>query len=79
MFEVLKVSNSTGLEINDMETNRAVIKRKWLRKMFPPYYDEGCFPVNKWSHNKTRRMIYSLEARASKTWKHNRKTQFKET
>ena len=40
----------------------------WLKEKFPPYYDEGW----NWKTN-----ISNQDRRAFRSWKHNRKTQWK--
>jgi len=59
------------------KTNRAKLNKAtsnheyrilWLKEEFPPYYDEGW----NWKTN-----ISNQDRRAFRSWKHNRKTQWK--
>jgi len=40
-----------------------------IKNLYPPYYDEGC----NWKTN-----ISNQDRRAFRSWKHNRRTQWKE-
>ena len=48
-------------------TNRHEYHILFLRDLYPPYCDDGYSPGE----------LYSYQKRMYKTWKHNRKTQWK--
>lgn len=47
--------------------------------LFPPYWDEGIYfhPKYRRGYKNPNKTIYSYQKRMYKTWKHNRKTQWK--
>jgi hypothetical protein len=42
-----------------------------------PYWDEGFYYYNETKYNKKKRLLLMYQVRMYKTWKHNRKTQWK--
>ena len=42
-----------------------------------PYWDEGYNYYNSTKHNKKKRLLLMYQVRMYKTWKHNRKNQWK--
>ncbi|MCK9415778.1 hypothetical protein M0Q97_03855 [Candidatus Dojkabacteria bacterium] len=42
-----------------------------------PYWDEGYYYYNSTKHNKKKRLLLMYQVRMYKTWKHNRKNQWK--
>lgn len=44
-----------------------------------PYYDEGCGSYPKWrpGFKNTGKQLYRFQQRNFRSWKHNRKTQYK--
>lgn len=51
----------------------------WLDEEFPPYYDEGLnyYPIYRRGYKNSKKRILSYKVRMYRTWKHNRKTQYK--
>ena len=51
----------------------------FLKEEFPPYWDEGLnfYPIWRRGCKNPHKQIMSYQRRMYKTWKHNRKTQWK--
>lgn len=69
-------------------TNRSVYHRLYLNDLYPPYWDEGrsgrpkkpSWRLPSWHRGTVRyrkKDLYPDKYRSYKTWKHNRKTQWK--
>ena len=75
-----------SVNYNRAHTKKCVTRKVYLRKQvnmdYPPYWDEGI----RWHPKKTspksawrcKRQLRSYQMRMYKTWKHNRKTQWKD-
>ena len=52
----------------------------WLKMEFPPYWDEGArtYPRYRRGFKNPNKYLYSYQVRMYRTWKHNRKTKWKE-
>lgn len=52
----------------------------FLKEEYPPYWDEGMYlypmKTHKWAKSSNAKLM-SYQIRMYKTWKHNRKTQYK--
>lgn len=54
-------------------------KKIWLDYLYPKYWDEGYYLLPRYRrgfHNPNK-YIFSYQVRMYKTWKYNRRTQFK--
>lgn len=60
-------------------TDARAIRILYLRELYPPYYDEGWnYRIRgKMTLKKWRSAITGYEYRMYRTWKYNRKTQYK--
>ena len=59
--------------------NRREYRIIWLNEEFPPYWDEGMYlypSYRRGCHNPNKRIL-SYQVRMYRTWKYNRKTQWK--
>jgi hypothetical protein len=63
----------------DETTNRREYHILFLKEEYPPYWDEGVHFYPRWrrGYKNTHKEIMSYQVRMYKTWKHNRKTQWK--
>jgi len=54
-------------------------KKKMINMDYPPYWDEGItfYPKRNRGTNHMWPKLYSYQIRMYRTWKHNRKTQWK--
>lgn len=75
--------NRNRAKLNKAQDN-SEYRRLYLRELYPPY-DEDCWRSWPQSNNKVRgsrnywgKKIYKYQYRMYRTWKHNRKTQWKE-
>ena len=73
-----------SVNYNRAHTKKCVSRREYLRRQinldFPPYWDEGVsfYPrKNPGTHSVRWPKLYSYQIRMYKTWKYNRKTQWK--
>lgn len=68
---------------NRAKLNKAITSHDyyliWLKFEYPPYWDEGCvfFPRYNRGTKYHEPKLYSYQIRMYKTWKHNRRTQWK--
>jgi hypothetical protein len=60
-------------------TNRRVYHILILKQLYPPYYDEGTifYPKYRRGYKNPHKQLMSYEVRMYRTWKYNRKTQWK--
>ena len=60
-------------------TNRREYRKAFLKEEFPPYWDEGVhlYPEYRPGYKNSHKLLFSYQIRMYKTWKHNRKTQWK--
>jgi hypothetical protein len=51
----------------------------WIEENYPPYWDDGLnlYPVWRRGFKNSGKQIESYKMRMYRTWKHNRKTQWK--
>lgn len=70
------------------KTNRAYLNKAengrvyhimLLKDLYPPYWDEGTryYPKYRPGYKNSKKQILSFQVRMYKTWKHNRKMQWK--
>ena len=54
-------------------------RKIWLNELHPPYWDDWVylFPTYRRGFKNSSKQLYPCEVREFKTWKHNRKTQWK--
>lgn len=59
--------------------NRKEYRILLLKEEYPPYWDEGIhlYPKYRSGFKNSKKLIMSYQVRMYKTWKHNRKTQWK--
>ena len=83
MFNKPKIINMS-INYNKAKTKKCSSKKEYnnqqLRMSYPPYWDE-CMRFysklnNRWA-KPSNKQILSYQVRMYKTWKHNRKTQWK--
>ena len=69
---------------NRAKFNKAITSREYyilyLNELYPPYYDEG---INMYPHYRRgfvnpNKQLFRYQQRAYRTWKYNRKKQYKE-
>ena len=73
-----------SVNYNRSHTKKCVSRKEYLVKQinldYPPYWDEGVsfYPriKNRWANNSYPK-LYSYQTRMYKTWKHNRRKQWK--
>ena len=60
-------------------TTRREYKIKWMKAEYPPYWDEGLYLYPKWrrGYKNPNKYIFNGQRRCWRTWKYNRKTQWK--
>ena len=69
---------------NRAKFNQAHNGREYLSKMrnelYPPYWDEGIlfYPRYRKGFKNSHKCIFNYQVRRYRTWKHNRKTQWKQ-
>jgi hypothetical protein len=70
--------NRNRAKLNKAETNKEY-KNIIIDELYPPYWDEGAsfYPKYNKGTNHPIPKLYSSQIRMYKTWKHNRKTQWK--
>jgi hypothetical protein len=61
-------------------TNRREYHILFLNEMFPPYWDEGVYlyPRYRRGYKNPHKQILSYQKRMYRTWKHTRKTHWKQ-
>lgn len=54
--------------------------KMWLKILYDPYWDEGIIFYPRWrkGFKNPNKQLMSFQLRMYRTWKHNRKTQWKE-
>lgn len=59
--------------------NGNVYRKLWIDELYPPYCDEGItlYPLYRRGFKNPGKRLMSFQVRMYKTWKHNRKTQWK--
>jgi len=59
--------------------NNQQYRKLFLQWSYPPYWEEGYYqyPLYRRGFKNPNKYIYSAERREFRTWKHNRKTQWK--
>lgn len=68
---------------NRAKLNKALNNRQsrilWINHIYPPYWDEGryLYPRYRRGFVNPNRSIFPAQVRMYRTWKHNRKTQYK--
>lgn len=52
---------------------------KWIHELYPRYWDDGLFlyPTYRQGFKNSRKLIMSYQVRMYRTWKHNRRTQWR--
>jgi hypothetical protein len=70
--------NRNRAKFNKAQNSR-VYRILWINEYYPPYWDDGInlYPRYNKGFIKPNKQIYSSEVREYRTWKHNRKTQWK--
>jgi hypothetical protein len=65
-------------KLNKAKTSR-VYNLIMFRELYPPYYEEGImfYPKYRAGFKNTNRRLPKCKIREYRTWKHNRKTQYK--
>ena len=61
-------------------TNNSYYRKKQIKWMYPPYWDEGClylYPAYRRGYKNPHKYVFPGQRRMYRTWKHNRKTQWK--
>lgn len=63
----------------NLETNARVLRIKLFKTLYPPYWDDGMifYPKYRRGYKNPNKYIQSYQIRMYKTWKHNRKQQWK--
>jgi hypothetical protein len=64
--------------LNEAKTSREY-RILWLEENYPPYWDDGLnlYPAWRRGFKNSGKAIESYKMRMYRTWKHNRKTQWK--
>ena len=59
--------------------DNATYRRIWIKFEYPAYWDDGIatYPRYKRGFKNPTKTIFAYQVRMYKTWKHNRKTQWK--
>jgi hypothetical protein len=60
-------------------TNSRVYHILFLNQLYPPYYEEGTifYPKYRKGYKNPHKQLMSYEVRMYRTWKYNRRTQWK--
>jgi hypothetical protein len=72
-----------SINYNRAHTKKCVTRKEYLRKQvnldYPPYWDEGIsfYPRKNRGTNYAYPKLYSYQIRMYRTWKHNRRKQWK--
>ena len=73
--------NTNRARLNKAKDNREY-RIIFLKEMYPPYWDDGhsfkLRPRYRRGFKNPNKQIYTPQVREYRTWKHNRKTQWKE-
>ena len=64
-------------KVQDGRTYRVV----WINELYPLYWDEGCnfYPKYRKGFKNSNKQLMSYQVRMYRSWKHNRRTQWKQT
>ena len=60
-------------------SNNQEYRRMLLMIFYPPYFDDGVhmYPSYRKGYKNPLKQIYNVQRRSYRTWKHNRKTQWR--
>ena len=70
--------NTNRKRLNKANNNQEY-RKLFLQEMYPPYWDEGChfYPLYRRGFKNPNKQIYPQKRREYRTWKYNRRTQWK--
>lgn len=70
--------NRNRTRYNQVQTSREY-RIKWLKEEYPTYWDEGMkfYPRHRRGFKNSNKCIQAYHIRMYRTWKYNRKTQWK--
>lgn len=79
----VKIPNNMSKNFNRAKYNKAQrgvdIRKYKVMDLYPPYWDDGIlfYPKYRRGYKNPNKVLFNYQVRMYKTWKYNRKTQFK--